>query len=166
MKLRQKLLYVKNITPTHNSLKRKVFPYWLKYFTQFFVQVVLDNTNVKVFKSWMTSSNLHIISWKLDGSFFMVQYCTYTKFCPFVLFLLAIVLSVLRFTDSDYHFGIFKLFLNIFVCFGKIFRLLFYIVNHYYIFLKYLFFSTEIFLVISCMNLKLKPLKLYRHYCR
>ena len=32
--------------------------------------------------------------------------------CPFVLFLLAIELSVLlRFTDSDYHFGIFKLFL-------------------------------------------------------
>jgi hypothetical protein len=31
---------------------------------------------------------------------------------PFVLFLLAIVLSVhLRFTDSDYNFGIFKLFL-------------------------------------------------------
>ena len=32
--------------------------------------------------------------------------------CPFVLFLLAIVLSVLlRFSDSDYPFGIFKLFL-------------------------------------------------------
>ena len=32
--------------------------------------------------------------------------------CPFVLFLLAIVLSVLlRFPDSDYPFGIFKLFL-------------------------------------------------------
>jgi hypothetical protein len=30
----------------------------------------------------------------------------------FVLFLLTIVLSVLRFTDSDYPFGIFKLFLN------------------------------------------------------
>jgi hypothetical protein len=29
----------------------------------------------------------------------------------FVLFLLAIVLSVLRFTDSDYPFGILKLFL-------------------------------------------------------
>ena len=28
--------------------------------------------------------------------------------CPFVLFLLAIVLSVLRFTDSDYPVGIFK----------------------------------------------------------
>jgi ABC-type Co2+ transport system permease subunit len=32
----------------------------------------------------------------------------------FVLFLLAIVLSVLRFTDSDYPFGIFKLFLVVF----------------------------------------------------
>jgi hypothetical protein len=33
--------------------------------------------------------------------------------CPFVLFLLAIVLSVLlQFTDSDYSFGIFKLFLR------------------------------------------------------
>jgi hypothetical protein len=32
--------------------------------------------------------------------------------CPSVLFLLAIVLSVLlRYTDSDYPFGIFKLFL-------------------------------------------------------
>jgi len=33
--------------------------------------------------------------------------------CPFVLFLSAIVLSVpLRFTDSVYPFGIFKLFLS------------------------------------------------------
>jgi hypothetical protein len=33
--------------------------------------------------------------------------------CTFVLFLLAIVLSdLLRFTDSDYSFGIFKLFLQ------------------------------------------------------
>jgi hypothetical protein len=31
--------------------------------------------------------------------------------CPFVLFLLAIVLSVLRFADSHYPFGIFKYFL-------------------------------------------------------
>ena len=37
---------------------------------------------------------------------------------PFVFFLLAIVLSVLfRFTDSDYPFGIFKLFLSIFCVF-------------------------------------------------
>jgi hypothetical protein len=35
--------------------------------------------------------------------------------CPFVLFPLTIVLSVLRYTDSDYPFGIFKLFLKLFV---------------------------------------------------
>jgi hypothetical protein len=40
---------------------------------------------------------------------FFVDRCL--SFCPFVLFLLAIVLSVLlRFTDYDYPFGIFKLF--------------------------------------------------------
>jgi len=32
---------------------------------------------------------------------------------PLVLFLLVIVLSVLQFTDSDYTFGIFKLFFNV-----------------------------------------------------
>ena len=32
---------------------------------------------------------------------------------PLVLFLLAIVLSVLRFTDYDYPFGIFKLFFHV-----------------------------------------------------
>jgi len=31
--------------------------------------------------------------------------------CPFVLFLLVILLSVLLFTASDYPFGTFKLFL-------------------------------------------------------
>ena len=37
--------------------------------------------------------------------------CMFCKsFCLFVLFLLAIVLSVLRITDPDYLFGIFKLF--------------------------------------------------------
>jgi hypothetical protein len=34
----------------------------------------------------------------------------------FVLFIFAIVLSVLRFTDSDYPFGIFKLFKQLFFC--------------------------------------------------
>jgi hypothetical protein len=45
--------------------------------------------------------------------FLGVIFCS-TLLCPFVLFLLAIVLSVLlRFTASDYTFGIFKLFLRI-----------------------------------------------------
>ena len=39
----------------------------------------------------------------------------YIIVCPFVLFILVIVLSVLRFTASDYPFGIFELF------FGNIF---------------------------------------------
>ena len=33
--------------------------------------------------------------------------------CPFVPFILAIVLSVLQFIDSDYPFGIFKLSLGL-----------------------------------------------------
>ena len=41
-------------------------------------------------------------------------YVLYIVICPCVLFLLAIVLSVLlRYTDSDYPFDIFKLFLKI-----------------------------------------------------
>ena len=39
--------------------------------------------------------------------------CLYIVVCPFVRFLLTIVLSVLlRFTDSDYPFGIFKLLVS------------------------------------------------------
>ena len=49
----------------------------------------------------------------LDLQFYM--YFLQIVVCPFVLFLLAIVLSVLlRYTDSDYPFGIFKLFLHSF----------------------------------------------------
>ena len=50
----------------------------------------------------------------LDLWFYM--YVLLIVVCPFVLFLLAIVLSVLlQCTDSDYHFGIFKLFLVFFI---------------------------------------------------
>ena len=41
------------------------------------------------------------------------MYVLYTVVCPFVLFLLAIVLSVRRFTDSDCFFGVTKLVLPI-----------------------------------------------------
>jgi hypothetical protein len=40
------------------------------------------------------------------------MYVLYIAVCPFLFFLLAIVFSVLRFMDSDYLFGIFKLFLT------------------------------------------------------
>ena len=45
---------------------------------------------------------------------FNLKFYVYCMFCRllFVLFLLAIGLSVLRYTNSDYPFGIFKLFLN------------------------------------------------------
>ena len=47
----------------------------------------------------------------LDLQFYV--YVLQIVVCLFVLFLLAIVFSILRYTDSDYHFGIFKLFCNI-----------------------------------------------------
>ena len=44
----------------------------------------------------------------------VVCVCFVDVVCPFALFLLAIVLSVrLRYTDFDYPFGIFKLFLTL-----------------------------------------------------
>ena len=51
------------------------------------------------------------------GGVYGAQYLIFcVVFCRslFVLFLLLIVFSVLRFTDSDYSFGIFKLFLHLF----------------------------------------------------
>jgi len=43
-------------------------------------------------------------------------FVVFVLLCPFFLFRLVIVLSVfLRFTESDYHFGIFKLFLSFFL---------------------------------------------------
>ena len=43
---------------------------------------------------------------------FALYVCFVDRYCSFVLFRLVIVLSVLlRYTDSDYPFGIFKLFL-------------------------------------------------------
>jgi hypothetical protein len=48
--------------------------------------------------------------------------CAIDRCLFFVLFHLAIVLSILlRFTDSDYSFGIFKLFFNQVICNGRYF---------------------------------------------
>jgi hypothetical protein len=44
--------------------------------------------------------------------FLVLCVCFADHYLSFVLFLLAIVLSVLQFTDSDYPFGIFKLFIQ------------------------------------------------------
>ncbi len=53
------------------------------------------------------------------SAIFCVVFCR-SLFAPLFLFLLTIVVSVLRFVDSDYPFGIFKLFLHL----KMIFRLL------------------------------------------
>ena len=50
------------------------------------------------------------VTWSLVLYVYFVDRCW--SFLAFVLFLMAIVLSVLRYTDSDYPFGIFKLFFH------------------------------------------------------
>ena len=59
----------------------------------------------------LMSENIHLLNkncWNLEQlRIFSFQFVV----CPFVVFLLVIVVSVLLYTDSDYLFGIFKLFL-------------------------------------------------------
>jgi hypothetical protein len=69
-------------------------------------------------KDWLVRQQNNVSEWgdmSTSGLLFQWATCWYACFyilvCPFVLFLLAIMLSVLlRYTDSDYPFGIFKLF--------------------------------------------------------
>ena len=74
---------------------------------------------------WSQASDRYPISWEAffdpsDSYFLFAEERGYHKWAlahssswVFFLFVLPIVLSVLRFTDSDYPFGIFKLFLTI-----------------------------------------------------
>jgi hypothetical protein len=74
---------------------------------------------------WSQASDRYPISWEAffdpsDSYFLFAEEWGYHKWAlahssswVFFLFVLPIVLSVLRFTDSDYPFGIFKLFLTI-----------------------------------------------------
>ena len=64
-------------------------------------------------KSWITRNCLHFQSTRVHPRFLVLYiYVLSILVCPFSLFLLAIVLSVLlRYTNSDYTFGISKLFL-------------------------------------------------------
>ena len=63
--------------------------------------------------SLQIQNNILLVGFVLLDLLFYV-YVLQIVVCPFVLFLLAFVLSVLlRYTDSDYPFGIFKLFLSI-----------------------------------------------------
>ena len=52
-----------------------------------------------------------VFSWVRVTRFLVLYVCFVGRCLSFVLFLLAIVLSVLQITGSDYHFGIYKLFL-------------------------------------------------------
>jgi hypothetical protein len=63
-----------------------------------------------LFNEWV-HSRLLVGFMLLDLRFYM--YFLQIIVCPFVPFLLAIVLSVLWLTDSDYSFGIFKFFLDV-----------------------------------------------------
>ena len=92
---------------------------------------IQQNANVILFSkttSKIYSSIISIIHDKTNQHVQVFIACLHLQFymyvlqilvCPFVLFLLAIVLSVLlRYTDSDYPFGIFKLFLHVY-CRGR-----------------------------------------------
>ena len=67
--------------------------------------IVENWSPLRKWKVFVTSLSKYVIQWTIVES--GVKHHTLV-FCPFVLFLSAIVLSVsLRYTDSDYPFGIF-----------------------------------------------------------
>jgi hypothetical protein len=71
-----------------------------------YVSMSLHSNHISAKKSREIFSHIKICPWKLYVQMLAVLVC------PFVLFLLALVLSVLlRYTDSDYPFRIVKLFL-------------------------------------------------------
>ena len=61
------------------------------------------------FTFWNTQVNSRILWDSCCLIFSFLCSVLYFIVCPFVVFLVVIVLSVLRFTASDYPFGIFKL---------------------------------------------------------
>ena len=63
--------------------------------------------------SWLITRFVTRLTWwapELTADTRSLVWCVCFVVCPFVLFLLAIVLSLLQFTDSDYAVGIFNLF--------------------------------------------------------
>jgi hypothetical protein len=78
-------------------------------------QAVLDLVHRKVMNDEMTGKCLRQVEHihgHLCHRYSVIVNQVRVATVPFVHFLLAIVLSVLRYTDSDYPFGIFKLFFN------------------------------------------------------
>jgi hypothetical protein len=87
----------------------------MTYHRAWFVTILIRR--VSLVEQELLTRREHLISLPILGGVrvtrSLVLYICFVDRClPFVLFLLAIVLSVLlRYTDSDYPFGIFKLFL-------------------------------------------------------
>ena len=79
-------------------------------------RVLYINTNLTFYTFIQNKTKTQLLTLQEHMSLLLVL-ARYLLFCLvfyrslFVLFLLAIVLSVLQFTDSDYPFGIIKLFL-------------------------------------------------------
>ena len=96
------------------------------------------------------------------------MYVLYIVVCPFVFFLLAIVLSVLhRYTDSDYPFDIFKLvlhyiFIDELVSFWSTCVLLcFYLFNSNFVILCYFMYINYVCIKCLCSKLTLH----YKNKC-
>ena len=101
-------------------------PYTQPYFQEAhweFVGKFLSSIWLRSCKPWVCTVNDLLSSFPFLSEVrvtpsLVLYVCFVIVICPFVLFLLAIVFSVLlRFTDSDYLFGIFKLFLIYFYIF-------------------------------------------------
>ena len=96
----------------------------------------------------------HIINRPFKDSCYSIFCFICNVVCPFVHFLLVILLFVLlRFTDSDYPFGIFKLFLNYIKTYKSISvrlkysRCLFFFLFHLQKLILELIFSVECFFI-------------------
>ena len=71
------------------------------------------NSSVLVFTCYSVCEFTLVFSEVLVTPTLVLCVCFVDRCLSFARFLLAIVLSVLQFTDCDYTFGIFKLYLNI-----------------------------------------------------
>ena len=87
----------------------------IQHFEEYFTRVTLMGQELLIFPKHMSS--LPVFLWGSSYSIFSFM----CMFCRSLFVLLTNVLSLLlRFTDSDYPFGIFKLFLEILLLYNAI----------------------------------------------
>ena len=101
--------------PRITSTFRKYFPIVSSFMTQHMVCNQSNTTGATSDAATVCPSGAPEVtpSCQWDSSCSIISFLCIvlqTVVCPFVLFLLAIVLSVLRLTNFDYLFGIFQLF--------------------------------------------------------